>query len=530
MGFFKSIGEGIRNLGEAGKELFRGIGDAIAGVPRTVSETYTQRQKTVRQRERLASFERTESSRAVATRQDSGAPAPSVGVLPATTVAGALWDPAQARHEMDLEQRRSELRLGEMHAQHLLNLKEIAERGVVERTNATHGAELERGTATHRAELARRAAEHRAELARENQRYTADLESETEQTQYDTEFYRAVSPFAELHPVRAAAQVAAQAKATAPTLVLAPMRVVGAPGGDPSHRDEVFERILEEQLAQDLRSPGLAHVFSGLFRRPFTQSEADVGRVREALCGLPVILLHGEIVDGYRAWIHLLAWNVFTDTPATAPAPEPAPDASGPSGASDGRERPLHEAARPQGLLLPPAVRLTLPFPVPDASGKRAHRKSQEQIARAAGAVSAMLAQWYGVAAGEAPRATGGLPDSLAPVPEATALGTGAVLDLCVDRGLRDESDALIHQADVYRQSGFTEYALDSARRAARIITPGDPHDQLAYLDRVDRLVTVLEALNEHRTAGDVRARAEQAARRSTRRHLYGSDDEGPDS
>ncbi|MET8683883.1 hypothetical protein ABZV77_06665 [Streptomyces sp. NPDC004732] len=520
MGLFKSIGEGIRNLGEAGKELFRGIGDAIAGVPRTFSETYAQRQETVRQRERLASFERTESSRAVVVRQESGAPAPSVDILPAAA-PGGLWDPAQARHDMDLEQRRSELRLGEMHAQHLLNVKEITERGQVERQNATHSAELERGTATHKAELDRQAATHRAALERENQRYAADLQFEGEQTRQDTDFYRAVSPFAELHPSYAAARVAAEAKGVAPTLVLAPLRIIGeSPAPDGAvHRDEGFDKILEEQLVDHVQSGGLANVFPGLFRRPFEQSGTDVSRVRQALSGQPVILLHGEVLDDYRAWIHLVAWNAFMEAP-----PDGRPDASA--------DLPLHQAARPQGLLLPPAVRLTLPFPVTGEAG-RARRKSQEQIARAAAAVSAMLAQWYGVAAGKNVLPPGKLPAGLSPVPQATALGTGALLDICVDRGLRSESDVLLDQADVYRQSGFTDYALDSARRAARIITPGDERDQQDYLDRVDRLVTVLEGLDQHRMAGDIRSRAEQSARRSTHRRLSGSDegqDESPAS
>ncbi|MEU6122421.1 hypothetical protein [Streptomyces sp. NPDC047123] len=510
MGLLKAIGDGIRNLGEAGKELFRGIGDAIAGAPRTISETYTQRQKTIRQRDRLATFERMESGRAVAVRQGSGAPSPSVGHLPAAPSPAALWDPAQARHDRELEQRRSELRLGEMHAQHLLNVKEINERGCVERQSATHGAELARGTATHQAELDRQTAAHRAGLERENQRYAADLRLEMDRTRQETEFYRSVSPFAEVHPRLAAAQVAAATPATAPTLVLAPIRVVGKP----ARGDDEFGQLLATQLVQDLDAARLAHVYPGLFRRPLEQSETDVTRVREALSGLPVILVHGEIIDGYRAWIHLVAWNIVMETPTAGPDPD--------------ADRSLHRAARPQGLLLPPAVRLTLPFPMPEDGGDRARRRSQEQVARATGAVSGMLAQWYGVAAGEDPRPPLGLPRGLDPVPQATALGTGALLDICVDRGLWDESDALLRQADVYRQSGFTEYALDSARRAARIITPGDEHDQRAYLERVDRLVAVLRALNENGLAGDIQGRAEQAARRSTHRRL--GSEEGPAS
>lgn len=491
----------IRTLGDTAKEVARGVADAIGALPKAAVDVYVARQETKRLEihdRRLRDFaadERKHAPAAPGPGGSGGSPSSQVDVLlphSTVTVPPSQWSEEQREHERQLQQEGA--RLAERHAR------------------LTHELAEERLRSDDRLRRERSDREH---YQRKDERsHGAQVDYELNQALADAAHHREHTPFALVHPHEVSAQITAETRnGTLPALITAPFFRAGDPHAliDPVNAE--FDFHLREAL-RELPGPKLMAGVPGLFRRPLNRHETDLYLVRQVLAAHPVVLVHGEITEGWRTRVDIVAWNLYGEAAAAAALPEVP------------RRLGAFDALSP---LVPAAVRLSLPFPaLPEDAGKERHAV-EAQIATLAAGVAAVIAEWFHVAAGHDPQLHARLDGSLDPLPRAAALGTAAMLDVSVDRGLKAETDALIQQAATYQEAGFVEPALFTARRALRLPTPGTRTERQTYLDRVRGLLPVLDSLKLGGEAAELRASAEEIAGAENRRRLLGEDDDEDD-
>ncbi|WP_125263528.1 hypothetical protein [Streptomyces alboflavus] len=491
----------IRSLGDTAKEVARGVADAIGGLPKAAVDIYSARQETKRLEihdRRLRDFARDEREHAAAATGKGGpSPSPSsqVDLLPphsTVTVPPNQWSEEQREHERRLQQEAA--RLAERHAR-------LTD-------------ELARGRIELKAGLRREQSDREHHQRKDERSHGAQVDYELNQALADAAHHREHTPFALVYPHQVSAQITAETRnGTLPALITAPFFRASDPHARIDPVNAEFDSHLREAL-RELPGPKLMAGVPGLFRRPLNRHETDLYLIRQVLAAHPVVLVHGEITEGWRTRVDIVAWNLYGEASAAATLPEVP------------RRLGTFDALSP---LVPAAVRLSLPFSaLPTEAGRERHAV-QAQIATVAAGVAAVIAEWFHVAAGHDPQLHARLDGSLDPLPRAAALGTAAMLDVSVDRGLKAETDALIQQAATYQEAGLDEPALITARRALHLPTPGTRAERQTYLDRVRGLLPVLDSLKLGTEAAGLRASAEGIAAEENRRRLLGEDDSDGD-
>ncbi len=218
---------------------------------------------------------------------------------------------------------------------------------------------------------------------------------------------------------------------------------------------------------------------AGLIDRPLHRLDVDVRAVRQALHGLPVVLVYGQVQEGGRVWPSLAAWNILPGTGDSS----------------------LH---------------LTFPqFSLPAPDDGEALRDLGDQLGRMFALTVGNLGDWFHLLRNQRPpRLHRMLAEDESS--ERAFLSTSAAdaYDLMVTEGQLDSDLARAHQARVLVEGGLPDLAGRMARSALGDLAASPLENATRRMAVLQELLGVFGLLGDEEHRAQAESLQEQAARR----------------
>ncbi|MEU1201625.1 hypothetical protein ABZ446_36150 [Streptomyces sp. NPDC005813] len=292
-----------------------------------------------------------------------------------------------------------------------------------------------------------------------------------------------------------------------PVLLIAPFYSDSADNSANDERPTEFLLALHHAWDRQPWSQDMGRL-TGVFRRPLRMLDVDLRTTHQVLGDVPTVVVFGEIESNHRLWVNVVGWHL---TPRTG-----GPDGSPARGIGDGCGP--GDAFR---LILPP-------IEIPQdgkLAGARDRVAFRDTVAADALLFAELYAEWFHTANGRTPTLHKQLPEAVAPLQNAMAVGSAAMLDIAVTHGRIEPLEASLRQVRVYVECGQREVALVTARRCAEELRSGDTTEVQLYLDWIRRTAALLRELGEDGEATAVTEAARRTAQDSIlRRIIWGTE------